>query len=373
MILTFENIAHYLLGEGLITLPAIVDGNFSVRDISSRNCNFVINKEFPDKYLVKQVRMQDAEKTHTMRIEATCYWLANNDPHYQVLKDFLPKYYKYDYLNHILIIELLPNTFSLQDYYSSSQRFPTEIGQQLGASLAAYHTSRADMEQKSKSLSLFQKKEPWIFELIRNYQNGAANKGQMRPVEQQLFQLIFENPTFVDLLKSVTEEWEVESLIHGDIKFPNFLINTSFQQGAELDIRLIDWELADIGDPLWDVAAIFQNYLSFWVHYGKENNSTHSHTIELHQLQPTVATFWNSYVANRNWSKEAADQQLEKAIRFTALKLIHTCFEATPHAKHLPKFCAQFLQLSLNLLQYPQATIEEILGIPTTKYHAVYA
>jgi len=372
MILTLENIAHYLLDKGLVSLESIINGEFSVRDNSSRNSNFAVNKEYQPSYLIKQVKAKDAEKTQTMRIEATCYWLANNDAQYRILKDFLPKYYEYDYLEHILILELLPDVINLHEYYYGAGKFHLAIAKRMGALLAAYHSDGNNDLSARPSFKLFSKNKPWVFQLLQNKKDNW-NHSNMKASEKQLLQLIYDNEEFLHLLRPIAKEWEVKSLIHGDVKFPNFLINQAYTNGATLDLRLIDWELADIGDPLWDVAAIFQNYLSLWVSVEIENQQSKNSKAEhfkIENIQPSIRVFWKQYSEDNKWTVEVAQTRLEKAVRFTALKLIHTCFESTPYTKHLQPYCAKILQLSLNLLKYPEDSIQELLGIQTLKYHA---
>ncbi|PHN00830.1 phosphotransferase family protein [Flavilitoribacter nigricans] len=372
MILTFENIAHYLLEKGLISLDSIIAGEFSVRDNSSRNTNFVVNQEFQPAYLIKQVKAKDREKTYTMRIEATCYWLANNDEQYRVLKGFLPAYFEYDYLNHILILELLSDTQSLYSYHYQAKKFPEAIGRQLAELLASYHTYQQGEIQQSPSYQLFNKQQPWIFSLPAKKMEDWKNS-HMGTVEKQILQLIYENSEFLDLLQPVTAEWEEKSLIHGDVKFPNFLINNSYENDEQPDIRLIDWELADIGDPLWDVAAIFQNYLSLWVSSELEQQApaqSRKPIFRIEQLQPSIEAFWERYTACLGWDEPQAREHLLKAVRFTALKLMHTCFEASPYSQQLQPYSAKMLQLSLNLLKYPDDAIRNLLGITKPIIHA---
>lgn len=139
------------------------------------------------------------------------------------------------------------------------------------------------------------------------------------------------------------------------------------------DVRLIDWELADLGDPLWDVAAIFQNYLSLWAATeanGYTADASPPQVFQLEQVQPSMQVFWERYARNAGWSEEEAQSQLTKTMGFTALKLVHTCFESTPHAKNMQVYSARMLQLSFNILQSPEQAVSELLGLQKSRYHA---
>lgn len=373
MLLSHENIAHYLLEKGLIDLAAIVRGEFSVRDQSSRNANFAVNREHTPAYLVKQVRAHDHEKRETLRIEATCYWLAQHDEAYRVLRGFLPCYFEYDYLHHILVLELLPDVQNLHDYYRHAQIFPSAVAEKIADLLASYHTHAAGTLEGQRSFSLFKKRKPWVFTFTEEALREWLSSPTLGNAEKQSVKLVLENPEFMSHLRQMGEEWEAKSLTHGDVKFPNFLINNDFARGSDLDLRLIDWEMADIGDPLWDVAAVFQNYLSLWVNAEIEQqyHPREATTLTLESLQPSMAAFWARYAELNEWGESDAQQKLEKALRYTALKLMHTCFEAVQGVNDLPLYGAKTLQLSLNLLRQPDTAIGTLLGIQTTaEYHA---
>ena len=369
VLLSYENIAHYLLEKGLVNIESIIKGEFSVRDLSSRNVNFAINQENPPGYLVKQVRSRDREKFETLRIEATCYWLANNDDAYQMLKAFLPGYYEYDYLHHILVLELMHDVKNLNQYYSGARVFPTSVAEKLAELLASYHTHTEGVVEKQKSFSLFKKQKPWVFSLTENHLSDLLDNASLGNAEKQSVKLIAENQEFIEQLRIMRDDWETKSLIHGDVKFANFLINNNTLPTNEPDIRLIDWELADIGDPIWDVAAVVQNYLTLWVSseiaMEYRQGGDHLIVVSLEHVQPSIAAFWERYSNMAHWNVGEKRQRLEKMVRYTALKLVHSCFESVHGVKDMSLYSAKMLQLSLNLLLRPDEGISEVLGIQT--------
>ncbi len=370
MLLTFENIAHYLLEKELISLESIVKGEFNVRDQSSRNMNFAVNREYSPSYLIKQVRAQNHEKRETLRIEATCYWLAINDEAYQSLLAFLPRYFEYDYLNHILVLELLPGVKNLQEFYRNTNTFPIAVAEKLADLVASYHTHDAGVLENRKSFSLFKKRKPWVFTLSENSLSDWLKNPTLGNAEKRFIKLILENQEFMGHLRQLDNDWEMKSLIHGDVKFPNFLINQDYIDGSGPDIRLIDWELADIGDPLWDLSAVIQNYLTLWVASEIAQNHKQGETafaVSLEQVQPSIAVFWHRYVKHAHWKGETTTlQHLQKTVRYTALKLIHTCFESVQGVTDMSLYSAKVLQLSLNLLRKPDEAIDKVLGIQTS-------
>jgi hypothetical protein len=62
--------------------------------------------------------------------------------------------------------------------------------------------------------------------------------------------------------------WSFDAFTHGDLKFENCVVSTdgvadgaADRAGADPGIRIVDWELADFGDPCWDAGCVVQAYL----------------------------------------------------------------------------------------------------------------
>src|SRR5215218_9537493 len=78
MIITRENIAHYLLGRGLLSFDSVVDGDLVVVEATSRNRNFKVIRTASPGYFVKQVKTFEPQAVETIRYETACYYLSHN-------------------------------------------------------------------------------------------------------------------------------------------------------------------------------------------------------------------------------------------------------------------------------------------------------
>jgi thiamine kinase-like enzyme len=346
------------MDKGFLSVNQLVDGNFRVDTSDSRNKNFIINKDFDNAYFIKHVRQFDGEKTSTLRTEATCYWLANNDDHYVTLKSFLPAYYTFDYINYILVLGYEKENISLYDFYQQKGIAFDSIADKLGVLLSSYHKEQSTgVENEAKKF--FKRQKPWVFSL------GDAERFVKSPTnqkaQQQVIKLVLENKQYNQLIRGLEEQWVYTSLIHNDIKFQNLLINSHYNEGNDPAIKLIDWELADIGDPCWDVAALFQSYLTLWVMYETANKQ--GQDFSLSRVQPFIRAFWHAYVQGIGMDKSVADEQLLKSIHFCALKLIHSSLETTTGAENLSPYGAKLLQLSFNILRSPKESRYNLFGI----------
>ncbi len=359
MLLTEQNICYYLLDKGWLPLKQLVDGEFRADVSDSRNRNFIVNRDFENAYFIKHIKVYEADRLATMRMEATCYWLANNDDQYAALKPHLPVYHAFDYNNHILVLGYEKGCINLNDYYLRRGIGFLAIARQLGIVLGSYHHGITGELVGGKSGGFFRRQKPWIFTLTQ-VEKYLAQSGE-RKSEQQFFKLINDHGAFKDFFSTLEKEWDATALIHNDIKFTNFMIPADFESGESPALRLADWELADIGDPCWDTASLVQNYLSLWVSY--EMDKTNPADFSLGRIQSAIRAFWEAYCGEMLFSVEQAALALLKTVNFSALKLVHTAYESMTGSEVLSPYTARLLQLSLNILQAPAAAQQAVFGM----------
>src|SRR5215831_10150500 len=125
MILTRYNLADYLLERGLLSFESIVDGDLMVVEAARRNRNFKVIRKNQPGYFVKQIKEWEPQSIATLQCEATCYWLAQNDPRLSAtdLVQLMPRYYFYDASRHALVTELLPEGENLSEYHRRLAKF----------------------------------------------------------------------------------------------------------------------------------------------------------------------------------------------------------------------------------------------------------
>jgi aminoglycoside phosphotransferase (APT) family kinase protein len=156
-------------------------------------------------------------------------------------------------------------------------------------------------------------------------------------------------------------------VIHGDMKWDNLLVLRGKEGKPE--IRIVDWELVDLGDASWDIGSIFAAYLLHWLLFagaGQVPTAAGGAAWPLMAVQPALRAFWNTYAAARQIQAVAQWQYLERCVRFAAARLVLIAFEyvynnpqAMPHAVNL-------LQLSQNLFLNPRQGAMELVGVQGT-------
>lgn len=361
MLLTEHNLFYYLLDKGMTDVTPVINGEFTVRRSDSRNNNFIVNREYDHHaFFIKQVKAPDAEKIETMQVEATAYRLAHSDPQYKALKDFLPDFHYYDNNHHILVTGQVKDAISVYDYYIQGAGEDDQLPARIADILLSYHKT-ISTNGDPQAFHYFKKQLPWVFTIPG--QAPASLQAPAQTADQQLMQLIAKNKELLQLITPLASLWQPVSLVHNDAKLNNFLAGYDYEKKDIKFIRLIDWELADIGDPLWDLASVMQHYLLLWLTTDVPEQETFFKKITLQQVQPWIQQLWSRYVKQIKWQPAQTEAALQKTIRFCALKLIHTCFETTTQQPSLQPVTVKMLQAAINILRSPAEAAIKLFSI----------
>lgn len=362
MFLTTTNLVHYLLGKGCLTLKQVIDGDCLVVDASRRNRNFKLKTGHNSGLFIKQIREYDQTSISTMQRETACYHMVQS-PAFSTLAQIMPRFICADPDRHCLILELFANAQNLNELQRNNQILPDWVGVLLGKSIGTYHQQITGYSFNRDETQHFPGNLPWVFNF---HQTSLQSTTPLSGGVQQLAQLIRHQPDLQSALYQLSLCWQYNSLIHGDIKWDNcMLIN---QAGELPQLKLIDWELVDYGDNCWDVAGVFQSFLSSWIF-----------TMPLHQAMPiaeylkkaglplekmhsVIKSFWRSYLQSAKLNRQQARHQLLLSIRYCAARLIQTAYEIIYHAVQLSPHAIALLQVSQNILIQPEAAAIELFG-----------
>jgi hypothetical protein len=361
MHLTVANVAHFLMGRGLLDTEAVVGGDLTILDASRRNRNFKVIRGSGPGLFVKQMRDMQADAMLTLKREAACYELAHGDPE---LSRLMPRLILYDASRHVLIVELLPDAESLAEYHGRRKTFPLEIGRLVGEALGLYHAHASTLLDSDEFKALFTRQVPVILRLEGGGHTALSHFGRIGPT---LSALIQQHQDFQTLLDAIGAEWRFDSLIHGDLKWDNILVFPA--QGSSLDFRIVDWEMADFGDAAWDVGAVLQSFLAAWIMSMPIANGLPPEAYvgmaaePLETMRPVLHAFWEAYATKRGFDADQRGRELERCMRFGAARMVWTAVEQRLFAQQLDHGAAALLQVSLNVLKDPPRAVRDFLEV----------
>ncbi len=366
MFLTAYNLPHYLMAKGLISAQSVVEGDFMLAEAGRRNRNFKVVRRKQPGLFVKQIKSTEAQAISTIEREAAFYRAVHSDPRYAAIAQMIPKFVDYEPPRHALTLGLTENAESISEHHVRQAQIPENTARLIGKALGIAHSHGPTMVADPATRALFPYQAPWPMTLE---QTGFSFLDNFPPIGPQLSASIRQSPKLLPMLSALRPLWQYDSLIHGDMKWDNCLLSS--RDGVELNLTIVDWELADIGDGAWDVATIFKEYLVAAI----LNNSARQAAAAQNQpapgaqtletMQPSIRAFWKAYAAARGLGADTG-RYLDRAVRYTAARMIIAVLEYLNASPQFSALGPSMLQTAVSLLEAPQMAAMQMIGVPVS-------
>jgi aminoglycoside phosphotransferase (APT) family kinase protein len=349
-VLEQTQVVDYLLRRGLLTPEAVVGGELVVRELSSRNSNFAVEASAGPSYLVKQDRSADGRAT--VAREAAVY--QELERRGRELCAHLPRFVEFDPEEGALVLELLRDAEDLRARQLRLDAFPAALGRALGQALGTLH--------QEMWASYPEAPPPWILSIHR------PDTGVFRDVSAanlELIKIVQNADGLGEALDELRAGWRVETLIHQDAKWDNFLVT------PEDRLYLVDWELAVAGDPHWDLGSALSQYLSLWLYSipvtGSEPPARFPALARhpLDGMKGALRATCEGYADAAEGAAPLDGEALRRATAYAGARLLQTAFEASQFEQRLDSAAILHLQLGANLMRRPEGGADELLGLTT--------
>jgi len=361
MYVTSTNLVHYLIARGHVTHELVVSGQFSVTEVVGRNRNFRVTCGDSRSLFVKQIKELDQTTEESLRREAICYQVIS-DCRFESLKEITPGFVDYDPVRHLLIVEQIVGAENLTQCHRRLGSYPVVLAERLGDALGVLHRSSRGLPPGELNESLFTGLPPWSFSF---HERDACT---LSPSLQQLLEIVRADDTFCQELDSLRDGWLAEELIHGDLKWSNCLVFPDADGRPR--IHLVDWEMADLGDPVWDVAGALQGYLSEWIlRASLDSESAPEEFLSdcgdvLSAMRPAMQELWRSYNACLADQDDTPERVL-RCMRYVGARMLMTVIEYQNWAGELNHNRMTMIGFSQRFLCDPHEAASLVLGNET--------
>jgi hypothetical protein len=360
-------LVRYLLDVGAIDCAAVVDGDLLVSDSTRRHSNHKVRlgAGAGAGYFVKQARIDQTMSASTLNREAVCYWLAARDARFAALAALMPRCLHYDPRQQILVLELLPESENLAELHGRLGHLPVETAHALGDALGKAHASVGDPGTQEPLTNSFPRTPPWVLGI---HAIAARQFDRLSAANAHLLSIVHQYPGFSAALDDLRAQWRPGTVIHGDMKWDNCLRMSAAAGDGPSSLRVVDWELADVGDPLWDAAGIVHSFLCAWLLSMPPNETTRADQLvatarhPIHGMRPALHAYWRSYAQARDLDRAAASSALVRCIQFAAARMIQSAYESLSYAQAVSAPTLRLLQVSLNILTRPREALRDLLG-----------
>lgn len=126
----------------------------------------------------------------------------------------------------------------------------SELVALVASPLAALHRATRDLARPgAASPSALDAPPPWGLRLFDG--DAPADVWATAPLARLLAGVA--EPGVIAALREGRARWRRMCLVHGDLKHDNLLVAAA---GAARRVVIVDWEMARLGDPAWDLAAL---------------------------------------------------------------------------------------------------------------------
>ncbi len=352
-LLSADAVVDVLLGAGLVARREVVGGLVSVESAPRRHHNFIATVQNGASYLIKQGA--DREKRDNVAHEAQVCRYLNTLPNATLLQRQLPELCLHDATAGYLVSRVPAVGTSLTRHLLSSRGVAAHLLDRLGALLARLHAVQPPRG------GLLEDWYPWALHLTCPPVDELADCSRGRIEVMTAIQRFDE---FAEAIEQACTDWSPCCIVHTDARLDNVVVVPGPGRSR---IFLVDWELAAIGDPAWDVGSVFGELLGLWLSSVPVTHTLPTATVlesvrqPLAGMHPAMSRFWTTYCRIAN--PVEPEHLLQRAVRFAAVRMVQSAYESMRESARMTTNCVCLLQLSMNALARPREAGAHLLGI----------
>jgi serine/threonine protein kinase len=364
---TVENIHHQLLKLGLISDNALLNGDYEATAVNRRNRNITITTNKRQNYFIKQTDPVNPENAKSLKNEILFY--SRIDQHLPQLTDCVAEL-EYGDADDLLLILKYRSSIPLWRHCKREavNEIPSATLESVGRLLGQLHATLSAVHLRSLAEFEFLGSElPFIFKLLKPHPDILqwASAGAVKFIERLQAQSEIDRHW-----QDAIGRWEVDAIIHGDIKLDNFIIDLQGgvnDFGKEKQLKVVDWEMAQFGDTAWDIAGVLNDFIFWWAiampdDMPPEEMIKHA-KFPLANIKSGVNAFWDGYAAACKFSSDVLGRQLEKAVVFAGLRIMQTSFDISSGFDAMPPIAVLLFNIGASILSDPQRACDQLYGV----------
>lgn len=363
--LDLADVAPYLIDKGLIGARAVVDGGFRVADVSRLNRVFLVTAEGERCFVLKVAGEAGGARVAREAAVLEQLWSVVDSGD---LALSVPALVDYDDAQSVLVLESAPDARDLARHHARG-RFSCALAREAGRTLALVHsvplTALNGLHPPADPTSWIRLHEPDL-ETIHG----------MSPAAEELTRIIQGIDDLCVALDELVASWHENSVIHGDVRWDNFLAVRGEGSKRWTRLQLIDWELCAAGDPAVDIGAFLGEYLRAWLQSVPITDPEDPGRLlayaglPLRRMRPALRAFWNGYTQHSPGAAAELDRSLQRAIRFAAVRLLTAALEEAETLYELHAGVLYLVPLSRNILRRPEEASAHLLGLGASRAEA---
>ena len=369
-ILSSDNVVQYLQQQRLLSTSHELASPIKANEY--RNFNLIVHITDTEYYLVKQERFDGKGNTSgCLKYEWIFQQLLDRFTQLTPIQDSIAPVIHFDSEKAILVVKYLPEYISLEQLYSRFNDYPPAIAGWLGANLAQIH--RLTWQKTEYQDFLAQHTSSRSSGETPNFMQGLARVGpgifaNICPDGLEFFKLYQRFPSLHQAVVELHSSYQAACLTHNDPKFSNYLIkDQDLTQNPQ--IKVIDWEFMEWGDPAIDLGILIAKYLQLWLSSLSISSDTDLNlalslaTCPLEKVQPSLTAILQSYLTAFPEITSARPKFVQRVIQFAGVELIKRLQHNVEYHYSFDNGDICTLQVAKTLLCYPEQAAATIFGL----------
>ena len=360
--------------------PPNFQPNEPITSKEGTNFNLVVKSACGRDLIVKQNRLGDCQSAlGSLPVEWVVQELIKNFSSLRDLQPLVSEVLFLDWSNSVLVSVFYDNYLALDRLYQLRESFSPKLSYVLGGNIAKIHRAtyrqQAHLEFLSRYLKLdTAKKQPDFIKRLTKLDTSLW--GRICPDGFAFYKLYQRFPSLNEAVIELFENIQPSCLIHNDLTLDNFIIDRQINLDRDSDkiapeqIKIIDWERINWGDPAADLGMLISEYIGgIWLGSMISDRNLDLNTMlstarfPLEIISPSLKALMQGYL---NVFPQIAIERTDfvsRVVQFVGIGILSRLTYYVEH--HYPfgnnSICK--LQVAKNLLCSPQQNIETIFGI----------
>ncbi|MGL5077424.1 MAG: phosphotransferase [Waterburya sp.] len=375
IILSSENVVDFLREQNLC--PSDVQTTEPIICKESKNFNLVVKLSNNQSFIVKQNRVDSQGKmSGSLVTEWLVQELINKFKDLTFLiQPLISEVLLFDWQNSAVVSVFYDQYIALDDFYES-RNYDPRIAQVVGTNLAKIHSTTYQKQQQREFLAQYLRLEmatqpPSCIRRINTISPRIF--AEICPDGLDFYRLYQRFPSLNQAVIELYEHLQPACLTHNDLTLDNFIVDTALNLDTDLEIRpeqvkIIDWEFINWGDPAVDLGMIVSQYLAEWLNSlvadrNLDLNTTLSlATCPLEKITPSLEAFLQAYLAQFPQILEDRPDFVSRVVQLAGIGILKRMEFYVGRHYHFHNDALCKLQVAKTLLCEPEQGITTLFG-----------
>jgi thiamine kinase-like enzyme len=348
----------------------------------SKNFNLVVKLSNDQSFIVKQNRVDSQGR---MSGHLVTEWLVqeliNKFSSLALIQPLISEVVLFDRQNSAVVAIFYDQYTALDDFYESRKSYDPRLAQILGTNLAKIHSATYQQQKQKEFLAQYLRLEiaarlPNFIKRINSISPRVF--AEICPDGLDFYRLYQRFPSFKQAIIELYEHIQPACLIHNDLTLDNFIVDTALDLDTDSKIRpeqlkIIDWEFINWGDPAVDLGMVVSQYVGEWLNSlvadrNLDLNTTLSlATCPLEKITPSLEAFLQGYLTQFPQILEHRPDFVSRVVQFAGMGILNRLEYYVDYHYYFHNDSLCKLQVAKTFLCEPEQGITTLFGTTGSK------